>query len=110
VDPLREQRDRLCCRPLADLGSSVWSTEATRPVYSPPLFLPGGEQFVLFEGRPDSIPFWYVTRDARTGQVLSEVAGSGYHFHSPVLSANRRLIAARWGVWIAVFRSDDLGA
>ena len=108
---IRQDRPGLLwCRPLADLVSPRWSIEPSRPVYSPPLFLPGGGRFVLFEGRPDSIPHWYVTRDAKTGLVLQEVPGSGHHYHSPVLSADRRLIAARWGVWVAVFRADDMGA
>src|SRR5262249_25047645 len=42
---------RLSCRPLAELSSPVWSAEGTRPPYTPPLFLAGGERFVVFEWR-----------------------------------------------------------
>ena len=101
---------RLCCRPLAELTSSVWQIEATRTTYAPPLFLAGGERFLVFEGDFNSIPFWYVTRDARTGQVLSEVAGTGHQFRRPVLSADGRLLAARCGVWAAVFQGNNMGA
>jgi WD40 repeat protein len=107
VDYERNPPDRVFCHALADLQSCIWSIKTDHLVRSLPLFLPDGERFVLFEGRPDSIPFWYVTRDIRTGHVLSEVAGSGYHFHTPVLSADRRLVAARWGVWVAIFHLND---
>ena len=107
VDHERDPPDRVFCRRLDELKLSAWSVSTDRLVRSPPLFLAGGERFVLFEGRPETIPHWYVTRDARTGQVLSEVAGSGYHFHCPVLSADRRLVAARLGIWIAIFQLDD---
>jgi WD40 repeat protein len=104
-----DPRGLLACWLLADPTSPAWSAETTRPARSPPLFLAGGARFVLFEGRPDSVPFWYVTRDARTGRVLSEVAVAGYDFHSPVLSADRRLLAARRGPWAVVFRTEDFG-
>jgi WD40 repeat protein len=111
VDPERDSPDRVFCHALADLGSCLWSIDVKRQVLSPPLFLASGERFVLFEGRPDSIPHWNVTRDAQTGRVLSEVAGSGHHFHSRVQSADRRWIAGRRGAWgVAVYRADDLGA
>ena len=64
----------------------------------------------MFEGEFNSIPFWYVTRNPRTGRVLSEVRGKGHQFHRPVQSADRRLIAVRRGIWAAVFQSDDMGA
>jgi WD40 repeat protein len=101
---------RLCCRPLADLTSSVWQIEVRQSTYTPPLFLAGGERFLVFEGEFNSIPFWYVTRDARTGQVLSEVKGTGHQFLRPVLSADRRLVAARCGVRAAVFQTNNMGA
>lgn len=110
VDPERDPPDRVFCHRLDSLKSPVWSIETRRLVRSPPLFLADGERFVLFEGRLETIPHWYVTRDARTGQVLSEVAGSGYHFHCPVLSADHRLVAARWGIWVAIFQLGDFRA
>jgi WD40 repeat protein len=103
-------RVRLTLRPLDELASPAWSAEGRRPAYGPPLFLPGGGRFVLFEGEPCRVPFWYVTRDAGTGEVLEEVEGSGEQYHSPVMSADWRLVAARSGVWLAVFRADDFGA
>ena len=42
--------------------------------------------------------------------VLSEVPGTGYGFHHPVMSLGGRLIAGRWGVWIGVFRTEDMNA
>jgi hypothetical protein len=84
--------------------------DTARPAYAPPLFLAGGGRFVLFEGEPDRVPFWYVTRDARTGQPTAEVMGSGQQYHSPVMLADRRLVAAHKGIWLGVFRADDFGA
>ena len=73
-------------------------------IVSPPLFIDGGERFVVFEG-PVA-----VTRNLRNGAVLSEVSGKMSDFYQPVWSTNRGLIAARRGGWIAVFRTDDLAA
>ncbi len=106
---------RVCCRHLADVTSCVWSLDTARSVFAPPLFLAGGEKFILFEWCrhfPEGYHRYrpvYVTRDARTGAVLSEVASSGDQFSGPVLSPDTRLIAARRGFWIRVFRADDLG-
>jgi WD40 repeat protein len=109
-----EPRGRLFCRALADLASSVWSIDTSGPINDPPLFLAGGEQFVVFELRPSPPPHHYglvyVTRDARTGHVLAEVAAANDRFRDPVLSADRRLIAAHRGTCIAVFRANDFAA
>src|SRR5260370_558382 len=51
VDPERNPPDRVCCHSLADLKSSLWAIDTNRPVHSSPLFLAGGERFVLFEWR-----------------------------------------------------------
>jgi WD40 repeat protein len=101
---------RLSCRPTRNPEATLWSVAASRWLYSRPLFLAGGERFVVFEGRPDVIPFWYVTRDARTGHVVTEVGGSGQQFTNPVMSADRNLVAARRGSWLGVFRADDFAA
>jgi WD40 repeat protein len=101
---------RLLCWPVDDPASLAWSADTTREAYAPPLFLPGGDRFVLFEGSPDYVPFWYVTLDARTGRVLAKVMGLGRQSLNPALSADRTLVAARDGVWAAVFRTDDFGA
>jgi WD40 repeat protein len=106
----RDLPGRLVCRSLDAVASSVWSVDLARPASAPPLFLQGGDRFVLFEGWPDRVPFWYVTRDASTGQLLAEVMGSGRQHHRPVQSADRALVAARSGVWAVVFRADDFGA
>jgi WD40 repeat protein len=52
----------------------------------------------------------YTTRDTRTGKVVAEVQGGQDQFFAPVLSANRRLVAARRGPCAVVFRTDDFGA
>jgi WD40 repeat protein len=73
-------------------------------------------RFVLFEKWGKPFPEGYrsrrvfVTRDARSGAVLHEAPSSGDQFHRPVMSADRRLIAARRSDWIAVFRANDMGA
>jgi WD40 repeat protein len=111
---LPEPLTRVFCRALDDLTSSTWSVATDRSPLAPPLFLAGGERFVLFEWCSSHFPEGfryhpvYVTRDTRTGTVLSEVASSGDSFRSPVLSPDRRLIACHRGVWAAVFQSDDM--
>jgi WD40 repeat protein len=111
----KKPSSRLFCRRVADPASRVWSVDTPRPIYAPPLFLRGGKRFVTFEWQsrrilpPGGRPL-YVTRDARTGKVVTEVPGTGDGFHSPVISPDRHLIAGRRGVWVGVFRADDLGA
>jgi WD40 repeat protein len=101
---------RLSCRPIRSPETTLWSVTTSRWLYSRPLFLAGGERFVVFEGRSDVVPFWYVTRDARTGQVVTEVGDSGQQFTNPMMSADRSLVAARRGIWLGVFRADDFSA
>jgi WD40 repeat protein len=102
---------RLFCRPLGELTASLWSVR-TSTIYEPLLFLAGGERFVTLEWRVESNPirytFLYVTRDVRTGRALSEVPAGTDVFHSPVLSADRRWIARRRGIWATVSPADDL--
>jgi WD40 repeat protein len=99
----------LSYRPVADPASPAWSGIMPRGVYSRPLFLAGGDRFVVFEGEQRYIKV-YVTRDTRTGGVVAEAPDTGDGFHSPVLSPDRRLIAARRRSCLAVFRAEDMGA
>jgi WD40 repeat protein len=101
---------RLTCRLLDDWTSPCWSADIERRPYAPPLFPPGGDRFVLFEGLPDVVPFCYAIRDARTGHLLDEVLSSGRQYHSPVQLVDRTLVAARTGIWAAVFRAEDFSA
>src|SRR5262249_7363768 len=88
----------------------------TRWIFSPPLFLPSGGRVVVFESWSERTAAGfrygpaYVTRDARTGTVLTEVVAVGEQFHSPVMSADHRLVAGRRGVRVAVFQAEDVGA
>jgi WD40 repeat protein len=100
----------LSCRPLNDLASRLWSVTLSRPVLTPPLVVVGGTQVVLFEGRPESIPFWYVTRHIRSGQVAAEVMATGHLYRRPVVSADGTLVAAQRGDRVAIFRADDFAA
>jgi WD40 repeat protein len=114
VELSRKPPGRLFSRPLSDLTSSIWSIDTNRLIHAPPLFLAGGERFVLLEWRweppPVGVARVYVTRDARTGQVLAEVVTTEddkcYH---PVMSADRRLVAGRLGIWAVVYRAEDFG-
>jgi WD40 repeat protein len=115
VDPEREPPDRLFCHCLDKLKSSVWSIKVSRGVHAPPLFLAGGEQFVLFEWRwkpaHAGTGLVLVTRESRTGKIRSAVTPSDDRdFYCPVLSADRRLIAARRNRFVVVFHADNLGA
>jgi WD40 repeat protein len=109
-----DELDRLSCRRVADPATVVWSVSTSRRVYSPPLFLAGGKRFVLFEWRHEEATVRYgpeyVTREARTGKVVSSVAGTRDGFHSPAMSPDRRLIAGRRGATVGVFRAEDMGA
>jgi WD40 repeat protein len=103
---------RLFCRHLADPATTAWSLP-TRPIYEPPLFLPGGERFLVVEWqwRPQNGQIaLFVTRDARTGQILAEVEGNLEWFNNPTVLPDRGLIACRRGGWVAVLHIDDLGA
>jgi WD40 repeat protein len=97
---------RLVCRPLADLGSSLWSIVVDGRVTDPPLFLPGGEQFVTLERWPGAR---FVTRDSSTGVVLSAVVPeSQVVLDSPVLSPDGAQIACYRGVQVAVYKVEAL--
>jgi WD40 repeat protein len=102
---------QLYCRPLADPATSLW-TLPTRLIQQPPVVLPGGKQFLVVEEQRDSqrAVTLYVTRDARTGQAVTEVPASGMCFDKWVTSADHRLIACHRGIWVGIFRSDDMGA
>jgi WD40 repeat protein len=104
---------RVCCRPLSDLATAIWSI-TTRWMLAPPLFLAGGKRFVLFEcwsePRPWSYHRLYVNRDTLTGLLLSEAEARGDEFHNPVISPEQRMLAGRRGAWVAVLSADDLGA
>jgi WD40 repeat protein len=102
----------LFCRPMVYPEILVWSVTSHRWLNSRPLFLAGGEQFVVLEWDPALAGhrFVYVTRQTSTGAVAAEVPATGDSFHDFVQSADKRLIAGRRGAWVAVFRADDLGA
>jgi WD40 repeat protein len=103
----------LCCLPLKDPGKPVWSLVQSRRVFPPPLPLAGGGRFVLFEWRSEGgydYGMVYVTRETRTGDVVSEVPTVREEYLDAVQSADRRLVAARNGVWAAVYRTDDFAA
>lgn len=114
VELSRKPPGRLFCRPLGDLASSTWSIDTNRLIHSPPLFLAGGERFVLLEWRweppPVGVARVYVTREARTGEVLAEVVTTeDDQCYYPVMSADRRLVAGRHGIWTVVYRAEDFG-
>src|SRR5262245_26172275 len=107
---------RLSCRPIRSPEKTLWSVTTSSWIFSRPLFRAGGKRFAVFEVRRDTPPFWYVTRDARTGQVLTQVGVSGHRFESghqfasQVLSADRKLITVLRNIWLGVFRADDFAA
>ncbi|MBM3980954.1 MAG: WD40 repeat domain-containing protein [Planctomycetes bacterium] len=107
-------RGRLTCRAMTNLGADVWSVDVDRRFQDPPLFLPGGDRFVMIEwwvGVGTEYGPIFVTRDTNTGETVADVRRSYrdrdrvYEF--PVISADRRLLAARSGARVAVYRTDD---
>ena len=52
-----ERTSRLLCRSVANPASPVWFLNTPRLVYSPPLFLTGGERFVVFEWWSELPPY-----------------------------------------------------
>jgi WD40 repeat protein len=110
INSVWDEQSVLACRPVADPASPVWSVSTPRCITSPPLFPGGGGRFAVFEREPKIIPFWYVTRDTRTGEVVAEARATGQEFYTPVMSPDGRWIAGWQGVWVKVFRADDLGA
>jgi hypothetical protein len=103
---------RLYCRPLNNLRASVWS-HVTSPIYESPLFLAGGNRFMVLEWREQGRPFRtlpiYLTRDVHTGKTLAEVPASTDMLYRPILSADRKWLACRRGIWASIFQADDLG-
>ncbi len=109
--PHRQPPGRLFCRSLADPSESGWSAAIDYANYGPPLFLAGSDRFTLFEYRgPPSCVSLSVTRDTRTGQVLSEAGANRDILGRLLLSPDRGLVACRRGTSLAVARADDLGA
>jgi WD40 repeat protein len=82
------------------------------------MFLPGGRQFVIVEwwnGKTGSeYGPAFVTRDAKSGKMVSEVQASGQGHSHPysyaTTSPDRRLVVARTGRWLGIYRSDDFAA
>ena len=108
---------RLESRPLADLSVSTWAVGGIRSSLWPPMFLADGKRFLVSDG--NLVPFRsgtscdckYGIREAATGKVLCRVSRRIERlFKDPAVSSDRRLIAARRGIWMAVFRVDDLPA
>jgi WD40 repeat protein len=112
---LEQPRGRLVYRALADPAADIWSVSTSRHFQSPPLFLPGRDRFVIIEWWNGETGHEYgpafVTRDVTNGEALSEVRASGRGHANPIsfaiTSADRRLVAARTGRWIGVYRSED---
>jgi WD40 repeat protein len=103
-----ERRARLCCRSMADPGSSLWTVDASGRVVDVPMFLPKGEQFVVLEWLRE---VRFVTRDTRTGAVLSEEQVShAAVLDNPVMSPDGRLIACRSKSRVTVYRVESLTA
>jgi WD40 repeat protein len=106
---------RLVYRALADPEAELWSVSTSRHFQSGPLFLPGGDRFVIIEWWNGETGHAYgpafVTRDVKNGKLLSEVQASGqghaYPISYTIVSEDRRLVAARTGRWIGVYRSED---
>lgn len=114
VEMSRKPPGRLFSRPLSNLTSSIWSIDTNNLIHAQPMFLAGGERFVLFEWRweppPVGVARVFVTRDIRTGQVLAEVVTTeDDKCYNPVMSADRDLVAGRLGSWIVVYRAVDFG-
>jgi hypothetical protein len=101
------------CWPLADLESPLWSTDPSVPEQSGrPLFLGTGERFVLAELRytPAGRRWVYVIRETQTGAVWAQGLVPGISFSDAVQSSDRRLLARWGGIWVWVWRADDLFA
>jgi WD40 repeat protein len=101
------------CWPLAEPESALWSTDPDAPRFSgPPLFLGGGERFVLVEARPTPAGGRqvYVIRETSTGTLLAEAPVAGSVWGVPAQSPDRRLIAYHVQNRVLVFGADDLGA
>jgi WD40 repeat protein len=105
----QDPKGLLSCRPVSDPGALVWSASTSNWVYASPLFLANEERFVLFEWRHDVHGPVAVIRDMRAGAVVSEGQAIRKRCRHPVMSRDRRLIAARQGIWTAVFQADDMG-
>jgi WD40 repeat protein len=107
---------RLECRPLADLSVDTWAISGgIRSSLWPPIFLPDGKRFLVSDAlsRVSALRWEYKfgIRETATGKVLSRVSRQMEKlFKDPAVSSDRRLVAARRGVSIAVFRTDDLAA
>jgi WD40 repeat protein len=108
LNALPDAASILFCRPLAEPGSSLWSSGISGHVVGPPLFLAGGDRFVTLEWGHDRR---FVTRESSTGAVVSE-RWTPYlgPFENPVLSPDGRLIACRQGGQVAVHSLEALQA
>jgi hypothetical protein len=83
-------------RCLPDQGPGLERGDLRRPAK---YWLPGSSPL---RGRRSHFSF--------VGQVLQEVKGAGNNWYGTVLSGDGRLVAARWGIYLAVFRADAFAA
>lgn len=81
------------------------------------MFLLDGTRFLVIEGWAGvgtDFGTNFVTRDARTGEVLSVARWDNRNrdrpYESPTASADRQLIATRGAARIAVYQADDFAA
>jgi WD40 repeat protein len=112
-DTLAKPPGRISCFKLANPTVPVWSIRAARNITSPPLFLPKGNQFMVFEWHGEPPDYWQVvvTRRTRTGGTVGEkrVAGEPL-FYSPILSHDRTLLAGRLRGWLGILDTNALGS
>jgi WD40 repeat protein len=111
---------RLDYRPLARLSEPIWSLGGIASSLWPPMFLGDGKRFIVsdcvcrrlvWKRTPISVTYVHQTREAATGKVIARLSRPmDQWFQHPAFSSHRKLIAARRGSTIAVFRVDNLKA
>jgi WD40 repeat protein len=113
-NPHRGSPAWLACLPVdnLDLAAAFWSRDLPRRCSVRPLFLPDGDEFVVSElgeqvaGTP--VPFRYVVRSARTGEVVRSVEAPDVRTDLFAASPDRRLLAGINGSRVLVLAADDL--
>ncbi|MBY0232082.1 MAG: WD40 repeat domain-containing protein [Gemmataceae bacterium] len=111
---LDHDKGRLVCRSLDDPATDLWSVPGIHRFPSRPLFLPGGKGFVAMEwwngeSGSDYGPAW-MTRDTRTGHVVSESLEQGKGYRELIQSADLSHVVGLSGSHLAIYRIDALVA
>lgn len=91
---------------MESLQTVRWSQAIPRAASGPPVFLPGGERFVLLEG---DAHLSVVTRELISGRLVAESKHTE-RAADPVLSPDGRWLAARAGNQAVVFHGDNFAA